>query len=168
MALIRRGRLRAHWGPARRHGEAGADERARAFGRSPRGFLLAGRRSAGRLRLLELGASADLNLRWDLYRYEAGDAAWGDPESPVRLDDCYIGGTPPFHLPARVLERVGCDLNPLDPALDSDRLTLRSLVWPDQENRLAMREAALDLAQKTPARVDREDAAEWLAAQLER
>lgn len=67
-----------------------------------------------------------------------------------------------------MLERVGCDLNPLDPALDSDRLTLRSLVWPDQENRLAMREAALDLAQKTPARVDREDAAEWLAAQLER
>jgi hypothetical protein len=132
------------------------------------GFLLAGRRTAGRLRLLELGASAGLNLRWDLYRYEAGDAAWGDPESPVRLDDCYVGGTPPLHLPARVLERAGCDLNPLDPASDSDRLTLRSLVWPDQENRRAMLEAALDVAQTTPACVDREDAAEWLAAQLER
>ena len=132
------------------------------------GFLIAGRRTAGRLRLLELGASAGLNLRWDLYRYEAGNASWGDPDSPVRLDDCYVGGAPPLYLPAQVLERVGCDLNPLDPASGSDRLTLRSLVWPDQENRRAMLEAALDLAEKAPARVDREDAAEWLAAQLER
>ena len=37
------------------------------------------------LRLLEVGASAGLNLRWDRYRYEAGDFAWGDPAAPVRI-----------------------------------------------------------------------------------
>lgn len=132
------------------------------------GFLLAGRGTAGRLRLLELGASAGLNLRWDLYRYEAGDAAWGDPQSPVKLRGFFIGGAPPLHMPIRVLERAGCDLNPLDPASEEDRLTLRSLVWPDQEDRLAVLEAALEVAQSTPARVDREDASEWLAAQLDR
>ncbi len=38
------------------------------------------------LRLLEVGASAGLNLRWDSYRYRAGDFAWGPADSPVRLD----------------------------------------------------------------------------------
>lgn len=132
------------------------------------GFLLAGRGTEGRLRLLELGASAALNLRWDLYRYEAGEAAWGDPESPVRLHDLYLSGVPPFHLPAHVVERAGCDLNPLDPASEEDRLTLRSLMWPDQEDRLHVLEAALEVARRTPVRVDREDAADWLACEIDR
>lgn len=132
------------------------------------GFLLAGRGTEGRLRLLELGASAGLNLRWDLYRYEAGEGAWGDPESPVRLRELYIAGVPPFHLPAQVLERAGCDLNPLDPASEEDRLTLRSLIWADQQDRLHVLKAALELARRTPVRVDREDAADWLAAQIDR
>lgn len=132
------------------------------------GFLLAGRATAGRLRLLEPGASAGLNLRWDMFRYEAGKAAWGDPQSPVQLRNFFIGGDPPLHLPARVVERAGCDLNPLDPHLEEDRLTLRSLVWPDQQARMAVLDAALDLAQRTPVQVDRADAAEWLATQLDR
>lgn len=132
------------------------------------GFLLAGRATEGRLRLLELGASAGLNLRWDLYRYEAGEASWGDPQSPVRLRDLYIAGAPPLHLSAQVLERAGCDLNPLDPASEEDRLTLRSLIWPDQADRLAVLEAALEVARRAPVRVDREDAADWLAAQIDR
>lgn len=132
------------------------------------GFLLAGRGTAGRLRLLELGASAGLNLRWDLFRYEAGEAAWGDPQSAVKLRNFFISGVPPLHLPARVVERAGCDLNPLDPASEEDVLTLRSLVWPDQKTRLAVLDAALGVAQRTPAQVDRADASEWLAAQLDR
>src|SRR4051812_3970241 len=50
--------------------------------------------SPGRpLRLLELGASAGLNLRWDRYRYED---LWGDPHSPVQIKDRYEGTPPPF------------------------------------------------------------------------
>ncbi len=131
------------------------------------GFLLAGRGTAGRLRLLELGASAGLNLRWDLFRYEVGEEAWGDPRSPVKFRNSFVDGVPPFQLSARVVDRAGCDLNPLDPTSKEDVLTLRSLVWPDQEARLAMLDAALSVAQGTPARVDRADASKWLASQLE-
>ena len=38
--------------------------------------------SACPLRVLEVGASAGLNLRWDHYRYDAGDRAFGDPAQP--------------------------------------------------------------------------------------
>ncbi|MDQ3941381.1 MAG: DUF2332 domain-containing protein [Actinomycetota bacterium] len=51
------------------------------------GFLLVARETGLPLRVLEAGASAGLNLRWDHYRYEARGATWGDPSSPVRLCD---------------------------------------------------------------------------------
>lgn len=132
------------------------------------GFLVAGRGTGGRLRILELGASAGLNLRWDMFRYEAGKASWGNPQSPVQLRDFFLAGAPPMHLPATVVERAGCDLNPLDPQSEEDRLTLRSLVWPDQHDRMALLDAALHLAEQTPVQVDCADAAEWLAHQLDR
>src|SRR5215217_622111 len=58
------------------------------------------------LRLLELGTSAGLNLRWDAYRY---DDAWGDPESPVRIAGAYEEAPPPFADVPRVdvVERRG-------------------------------------------------------------
>ena len=40
------------------------------------GFLLVARESNLPLRLLEIGSSAGLNLRWDHYFYEAGGAKW--------------------------------------------------------------------------------------------
>src|SRR5262245_20970044 len=49
------------------------------------GFLETAAATPLPLRLLEVGASAGLNLRWDHFRYEGGGAAWGDPESPVQL-----------------------------------------------------------------------------------
>ena len=52
------------------------------------GFLLVARTGLP-LRLLEVGASAGLNLRWDLYRYECRGTAWGDPDSPVRLVETF-------------------------------------------------------------------------------
>jgi hypothetical protein len=49
------------------------------------GFLAVSREAEMPLRLLEVGASAGLNLRWDLYRYEADSFSWGDADSAVRL-----------------------------------------------------------------------------------
>jgi hypothetical protein len=37
------------------------------------------------LRLLEIGASAGLNLRLDRFRYESAHGSWGDPASPLTL-----------------------------------------------------------------------------------
>lgn len=52
------------------------------------GFLTAAMEEDGLgLRLLEIGASGGLNLRWDRYVYTdaASDRSWGDPRSPVQM-----------------------------------------------------------------------------------
>jgi RimJ/RimL family protein N-acetyltransferase len=128
------------------------------------GFLLAARESRLPLRVLEIGASAGLNLRWDHYRYDATDASWGPRDSPVRLAG--ITGRPPFATTVQVVERAGCDRMPLDPGAASDRLTLLSYVWPDQRARIALLRAALDVAARVPVRVDAAEATTWLAPRL--
>ena len=131
------------------------------------GFLLEARRTGLPLRVLEIGASAGLNLRWDLFRYEAGDLAWGDPSSPVRIDLELKAGRPPFDVLTQVVERRGCDRAPIDPGSAEGRLTLMSYVWPDQPARLALLRSAIDLAERVPAPVDQADGPAWLARQLD-
>jgi hypothetical protein len=131
------------------------------------GFLLVARNTGLRLRCLEIGASAGLNLRWDHYRYGKGDLSWGDPTSPVQLGPVYEGdGRPPFDTVASVAERGGCDLEPMDPLSEAGRLALRSFVWADQIERFGLLEGALRVARDVPASVERSDAAEWLEQQL--
>jgi len=130
------------------------------------GFLAVARATGLGLRCLEIGASAGLNLRWDHFRYEGPDGSWGDATSPVVLRDCYPEATPPFDVPARVVERAGCDPNPLDPTTDEGRMTLLSYVWPDQGARLSVLRAACDIARRVPAIVTRASAPDWLAARL--
>lgn len=116
------------------------------------------------LRILELGASAGLNLRWDAYRY--GDL-WGDPGSSVRVETHCEGDPPPF-APAQIeiAERRGCDARPIDPTAPDGRLALLSYVWPDQRERVELLRAALDFAPTLPATVDAAPAADWLEQRL--
>ena len=123
--------------------------------------------SGGRpLRLLELGASGGLNLRWDAYRYED---LWGDPASPVRLTGRYEGEAPsPFErVPhVEVIERRGCDRSPVDAGADEGALTLLSYVWPDQAERVALLRGALKVARRIPASLDSAAAGDWVADAL--
>jgi hypothetical protein len=130
------------------------------------GFLEVAQATGLPLRVLEIGASAGLNLRWDRYFYTAPDGSWGDPGSPVRFDPAFAEGAPPLRVRPRVAERRGCDPDPLDAAAPDDQLTLLSYVWPDQEQRLAQLRAALDLAAGVPVAIDRAGAVEWLEQQL--
>jgi hypothetical protein len=129
------------------------------------GFLTVAREARLPLRLLEIGASAGLNLRFDHYRYETGGIAFGDPASPVRFVDRWEG-TPPFDSQCTVVSREGCDVSPVDPTTPDGRLTLASYVWPDQRERLAILDGALAVAARVPARVERAHAADWLADRL--
>lgn len=131
------------------------------------GFLKVARRTGLPLRILELGASAGLNLAWDSYRYESADGAWGDPSSPVRFTHSFEI-PPPMNLTADVAERKGCDLNPIDPATDEGALTLRSFVWADQLARLALLDGAIEVARQTPVEVERAGAADFLDRELAR
>ncbi len=143
------------------------------------------------LRLLEVGASAGLNLRWDSYRYEAPGFAgelsesgtsgfagesperpapgfsWGPTDSPVRLE-FELGGELQLGMAAQVevAERRGCDAAPVDPATIEGRQTLLAYVWPDQRARVERLRAALELAARVPATVDRASAPEWIGRQL--
>lgn len=113
------------------------------------------------LDLLEVGASAGLNLQWDRYRYRLGDLDWGDPASPVRLEPEWHGPRPP-DADVEVRDRRGCDLNPLDPTSADDRLRLMSYVWADQADRMERLRAALSIAASAPPPVDRLGALSWL------
>ncbi len=115
--------------------------------------------------LLELGASAGLNLRCDSFRYDVHDTVLGDPDSPVRLEQPWHGAWPAPR-PLEVRARRGCDPNPLDPTTEEGRLTLTSYVWADQPERLARLRGALDLAARVPATVERAGALEFLQREL--
>jgi hypothetical protein len=113
--------------------------------------------------LLELGASAGLNLVLDRYGYDLGGIRSGDAESPLQLRPEWKGAAPP-EARVEVAGRRGVDLHPLDARRDGDRLL--AYVWPDQAGRLARLEAALGLAGEDPPEVEPGEAAEWLEARL--
>lgn len=130
------------------------------------GFLTVGAETRLPLRILETGASAGLNLRWDHYRYEARGLTWGDSSSPVRLCDYNSERPLPFDITAHVVERAGCDRDPLNPTVSEDQLTLLSYVWPDQIARIRLLRAALEVAARVPGTVEKAGAPEWLASKL--
>ncbi|WP_380168366.1 DUF2332 domain-containing protein [Jannaschia sp. R86511] len=131
------------------------------------GFATVSTQTGLPLRTLEIGSSAGLNLLWDAYRYRSGSWSWGDPLSPVVLDDVFDGPVPSVGA-VTVDERAGCDLTPVDVATEEGRLTLLAFVWPDQQVRRRRLEAAIQVFRASPSqpRVERADALSWLERQL--
>ncbi|MBI1362080.1 MAG: DUF2332 family protein [Alphaproteobacteria bacterium] len=113
----------------------------------------------------ELGASAGLNLNWDKFRY--AHPPWGRSAGEGPLAPTVVQGAPPAWLPLAIASRAACDQNPLDPSSEADRLRLRAYIWADQTERMARLNAALDLAAASPHRVEKADAAQWVAQQLQ-
>src|SRR3954447_22721783 len=132
------------------------------------GFLAVAAETGLGLRVLELGASAGLNLRWDRFRYEADDWAFGDAASPARIPCDYTGGRPPLPATVWVMERAGCDPAPIDATRDDGSLTLQSFIWPEQVERLELLRTAIEVARRTPVTVDPASAADWVADRLAR
>jgi hypothetical protein len=130
------------------------------------GFLEVARRTGLPLRLLEVGASAGLNLRFDRYRYELGDERWGPADSQVAIRARLTGGRPPLDVSPPVASRAGCDPRPVDPHSEEGRLTLTSYVWADQMERLERLRTALALAAEDDVAVECAGAADWTEARL--
>jgi hypothetical protein len=86
--------------------------------------------------------------------------------APVRFRDVFAGAHPGWALEVAIAERAGCDASPLDPSTEEGRLTLRSYLWPDQAERWARLDGALDVAARVPAAVARADALDWLTVAL--
>ena len=120
-----------------------------------------------RIRLLEVGASAGLNLLVDRFRFTGDDWSAGPEDSPLRLEQAVRGHLRPLDF--LVTERRGCDLHPIDPATAAGRLMLSSFVWPDDVHRFDRLEAALAVVDRFGAPpVDQLGAADWLRVQLDR
>ncbi|MYW00123.1 DUF2332 domain-containing protein [Streptomyces sp. SID3343] len=131
------------------------------------GLLWALRESPLPVRLFELGTSAGLNLRPDLFRYEAAGFGWGADDSPVRLTHTWEGPTPAWlhdPPPLTVVARHGCDLTPIDPRSTEGALALRAYVWPDQIARAQRLTGALGLAEQAPARIEKTGAGDFAEA----
>lgn len=117
------------------------------------------------LALLDIGASAGLNLLWDHYGYNYGDELqYGNANSLVQIVCTLKGNNRPVitdNLP-RVTFRLGLDLNPIDVYDFASTLWLRALVWPDEGNRDAILQKAIQIAQLSPPRLIAGDAIDIL------
>ena len=114
-----------------------------------------------RLRLLEIGASAGLNLRVDQFRI----GSHGPADSPCVIADAWPDGEPAMR-PFTIVERRGCDVSPIDATGAEGRMALTSSIWADRSDRLERLRGALAIAATTPAAVDEQGAADWLRTQL--
>ncbi|KRE17457.1 hypothetical protein ASE63_13480 [Bosea sp. Root381] len=130
------------------------------------GALMVARETGLALDLLEIGASAGLNLGFDGYAYELGGSVWGAPNAPVTIRSAWRGPLPPLDAPLSIAARRACDLNPLDPGNPEHRGRVMSYIWPDQSDRIATTEAAFDASAAKPWRVEQADAADWVEARL--
>ncbi|MEV0152360.1 DUF2332 domain-containing protein [Micromonospora sp. NPDC050686] len=117
------------------------------------------------LALLEVGASAGLNLCPDRYAYRYGDHTLGSGE-PVL--DCAATGVPlPVRLP-EVVWRAGLDLNPLDVTDPAEAAWLDALIWPEHTHRRDRLRAAVAVAAADPPLLVRGDLVDDLPALVAR
>lgn len=128
---------------------------------------IAAARSGRPLALIEVGASAGLNLLWDRYGYDYAGRRAGDPLAPVQLACDVRGAAPPLpaSMPA-VVSRVGLDLHPID-VRDAEAVSwLRALVWPDEPDRADLLLRAVDVARREPPPLIAGDALDLLPGVL--
>lgn len=115
------------------------------------------------MQVLELGASAGLNLMWDQFALQVDETRLGPEDAPVLLTPEWRGDMPSGTLP-QVQSRRGVDLMPMDITDPGDLLRMSSYLWADQPERLERSRAAASIFAAT---VDQGDAAAWLEAQLD-
>src|SRR5262249_46962829 len=121
-------------------------------------FVFATTRARRPLAIVDVGASAGLNLLFDRYAYDYDGVAAGEVGSPVRLTTQLRGGRPPLAPLPTVADRIGLDIAPV--ALDDAAATrwLEACVWPEHVERFATLRAALALGREARPRVVAGDA----------
>lgn len=111
-----------------------------------------GREIDSPVHLVEIGASAGVHLRADRYRYAVAGKRSGPTTSPVVIDVDWLDDFAPpdlDDLPA-VATATGVDLDPVDVANERDRLWLRALIWPENDDEAELLTAALGVVAADP------------------
>jgi hypothetical protein len=130
------------------------------------GFLAVAAATKLPMRLLEIGASAGLNLVWDQYRLVTPAFTWGPAGDTLELHCRWDGPPPALDAPVRIAGRAACDKDPIDIRDADDRARLQSYIWSDQGHRLERMRRASEIVSAHAFRLDRADAAEWLENEL--
>ncbi len=105
------------------------------------------------LSLVEIGTSAGLQLLWDKYSYSYGtDETYGNKNSDVHITSELIGKNNPSFLTESppVSSRIGLDLHISDLKDPESYLWLKSLIWPEHQERLELFESAARCFKENP------------------
>jgi hypothetical protein len=95
-------------------------------------------RGVSDVHLIDVGTSMGLNLYPDYYRVNEDDT------EGVVLTMEYLGEHQTSSPLPRIHQRIGIDLNPLDPENADDVLWLKACLWPEQPERIARFDEVLD------------------------
>ncbi|WP_253291505.1 DUF2332 domain-containing protein [Virgibacillus proomii] len=109
------------------------------------------------LALIEIGTSAGLQLQWDNYGYSYGnkEEVYGNERSRVHITSKIKGESSPLlHADSpSVAWRVGIDLHVSDVNDPEDLQWLEALIWPEQQERLALFRSAVKQLQENPVKL---------------
>ncbi len=102
--------------------------------------------------VIELGASAGLNLVFDRYRCEYGEGSHGPADAALVLRGEERRPLPRalFEPRLNIRSRVGIDRAPIDVTTDEGVRLLESFVWPGQDERVERLHAAIDAVRDDP------------------
>ena len=101
--------------------------------------------------LLDGGCSAGLNLFLDHYAItDSSGRTVGDPASSVAIAIEHRGAAPKGTMPT-IVQRLGLDQHPLDPADPDDSRWLEACLWPDDLERFTRLQRALSIARRERA-----------------
>ncbi|MFO1445341.1 DUF2332 domain-containing protein [Bacillus sp. Bva_UNVM-123] len=108
------------------------------------------------LSLIEIGTSAGLQLLWDKYQYSYGtNKIFGDQNSTIHITAEIKGNRFPSllqHSPP-VVSKIGLDLHVNHLSDSEDFLWLKSLIWPEHEERLELFEKAAQHLKENPVKL---------------
>lgn len=123
------------------------------------------------LSLIEIGTSAGLQLLWDKYSYSYGtEEIYGDKNSSVHITSEVKGDNTPLILRKSppVLSKIGIDLHVSDLRNYEDYLWLKSLIWPEHQERLELFENAAKCYKENPVELIEGDGVTLLKDVVER
>lgn len=129
------------------------------------GLMVAAARYPMPIELLEIGSSAGLVLNLSRYRYALGGVDVGDPASLVHFAPEWKGAPPPV-ADVQIHSQRGVDRNPIRLAEPEAAEKLMAYIWPDQTERIARNEQAIEIARTFPPPIDKGEAADWTEERL--
>ncbi|MEV5709025.1 DUF2332 domain-containing protein [Actinoallomurus sp. NPDC052274] len=94
--------------------------------------------------LIEVGASAGVHLLFDRYRYVISGRTSGPADADVTIETKWLGSDlpPAYDRCPPIAGRTGVDINPVDVTDPDERLWLRALVWPENQQEADLLSAA--------------------------